>query len=67
MGHKKDLGHGLNSPFHSQDLISNSPPCLTYNSRDASLENLVLDQLAIPLLIFLFILITCLLDNVLIL
>ena len=66
-GHKKDLGHGLNSPFHSQDLISNSPPCLTYNSRDASLENLVLDQLAIPLLIFLFILITCLLDNVLIL
>ena len=48
MGHKKDLGHGLNSPFHSQDLISNSPPCLTYNSHDASLENLVLDQLVIP-------------------
>ena len=25
-----------NKPFHSQDLISNSPYCLTYNSYDVS-------------------------------
>ena len=53
-------------PFHSQDLISNSPFRLLYNSYDVSLENLVLDQLLIPLLIFVFFLITCLLDIVLI-
>ena len=35
-------------PFHSQDLISNSPYCLPYNSYDVSSENLVLDQLIIP-------------------
>ena len=45
----------------------NSPYCLSYNSYDASLENLTLDKLKIPLLIFLFILITCQLDVVLIL
>ena len=41
--------------------------CLPYSSCDVSLENLVLDQLTIPLLIFFLILITCLLDVVLIL
>ena len=50
--------------FH---LIGNSPYCLPYNSYDVSLENLVLEQLIIPLLIFFFILITSLLDIVLIL
>ena len=53
--------------FHSKDLIGNSPYCLPYNSYDVSLENLVLEQLIIPLLIFFFILITSLLDIVLIL
>ena len=53
--------------FHSKDLICNFPYCLPYNSYDVSLENLVLEQLIIPLLIFFFILITSLLDIVLIL
>ena len=35
--------------FNTQDLISNSPYCLPYTSCDVSLENLVLDQLIIPL------------------
>ena len=35
-------------PFNSQDLISNSPYCLPYNSCDVSVENLVLDQPLIP-------------------
>ena len=52
---------------NSQDLISNSPYCQSYSSCDVSLENLVLDQLIIPQMIFFFILITCLLDFVLIL
>ena len=30
--------------FHSQDLISNSPYCLPYNSYDVSLENLTLES-----------------------
>ena len=42
------------SPFHSQLFISNSPFCLPHNSYDVSLENLILDQLIVPLLIFLF-------------
>ena len=50
----------------SQDLISNSLYCLPYSSCDVSFENLVLDQLIIPLSIFFFIFITCLLDIVLI-
>ena len=33
---------------NSQDLISNSPYCLSYSSCDVSLEILVLDQLTIP-------------------
>ena len=35
-------------PLNSQDLISNSPYCLQYNSFDVSLENLELDQPIIP-------------------
>ena len=53
-------------PLNSQDLISNSPYCLLYNSCDVSLENLELDQPIIPWLIFFFIVITCLLDIVMI-
>ena len=52
--------------LNSQDLISNSPYCLLYNSCDVSLENLELDQPIIPWLIFFFIVITCLLDIVMI-
>ena len=40
--------------------------CLPYNSYDVSSDNLLLDQLLIPLLTFVFFLITCLLDIVLI-
>ena len=47
--------------------VSNSPYCLPYSSCDVSLENLVLDQLIIPVIDIFFILITCLLDIVLIL
>ena len=53
--------------FHSKDLTSNSPYCLPHNTHDVSSENLVLDQLINPWLIFFFILITCLLDIVLLL
>ena len=35
-------------PFHLQDLISNSPYCLPYNSYTAGLESLVFNQLIIP-------------------
>ena len=45
-----------------QDLISNSPYCLLYSSYDVSTENLLLDQLIIPELMFFFILITSLLE-----
>ena len=41
-------------PFHLQDLMSNSPYSMPYNSHDASKENLLLDQIIVP--------ITCLLD-----
>ena len=51
----------------SKDEICNSPYCQPYNSYDVSSENLVLDQLIIPKLIFFFILITYLVDIVLIL
>ena len=43
-----------------------SPYCQPYNSYDISSENLVLDQLIIPNLIFFFIPITYLVDIVLI-
>ena len=49
-----------------QSHQGNSPYCLLYNSVGVSLENLVLDQLINPSLIFFSILITCLLDIVLI-
>ena len=49
-------------PYHCRDLISNSPYCFPVNSYEATSENLVLDQLIIPQLIFFFILIiNCLL------
>ena len=51
----------------SKDKIGNSPYCQPYNSYDVSSENLVMDQLIIPILIFFFILITYLVDIVLIL
>ena len=52
-----------------QDLTSNSPFYLhvPFHSSDLSSHNMVLDQPKIPLLIFFFILITCLIDMVLIL
>ena len=53
-------------PFHFQDLISKSPYCLPNNSYDVSSENVVLNHLIIPFLIFFFILIICLFDIVLI-
>ena len=59
---KKDLCLWINA---LPDLISSSPYCLSYNCHDFSWENLVLDQLIIPLLKFFFILITFLLDIVL--
>ena len=46
--------------------FGNSHYFLPYSSYDISLENLVLDQLIIPKLIFFFVLITFLLDIVLI-
>ena len=49
------------------DQICHSPYCQPYNSYNVSSENLVLDQLIIPKLIFYFILITCLVDTVIIL
>ena len=39
-------------PFHSQDLISNSPYCLPYNGYDGRSENLVLDHIIIHFFIF---------------
>ena len=52
-------------PFHFQDLTSGSPYCLPNSSYNVSLENLVMDQLIIPLLTFFFFLITCFLDIIL--
>ena len=49
------------------DQIRNSPYCQSYNSYNVNSENLVLDQLIIPKLIFFFILITYLFDILLIL
>ena len=46
--------------------MSNSPFFLSYNLCDVSLENLELDQPIIPLLIFFFIYVTCLLNILLI-
>ena len=41
------------SVLNFQELISNSPYCLPNDSHKVSLENLVTDQLVIPLFIFL--------------
>ena len=49
------------------DVISNRPYCLPYSSFDVSLDNLVLDQIKFPKLIFFSFLSTCLLVIVLIL
>ena len=38
----------LINPIYPQGFNSNSPYCLSYNSCDVTLENLVLDQLMIP-------------------
>ena len=53
--------------FLLADQICNSPYCQPYNSYNVNSENLVLDQLIIPKLIFFFILITYLVDIVLVL
>ena len=54
------------STLSLQDQISNSPYFLPYNLYHVSSENLVLNPLIIPKLIFFFILINCLFDIVLI-
>ena len=61
------VGFHITMVLNSHDLISNSPYYLPYSFGDVSSENLVLDQLIIPKLIFFFTLITCLLDFILIL
>ena len=55
LGHSLEL-KGLTLSF--PDQICNSPYYQLYNSYNASSENLVLDQIIIPKLIFLFIHIT---------
>ena len=60
-----DLMHSFTSILTGQ--ICNSPYHQPNNSYNVSSENLVLDQLIIPKLIFFFILITYLVDIVLIL
>ena len=57
----------FNLTLYLQDQMCNSIYCQLYNSYHVSSENLVLDQLIIPKLIFFFILITYLVDIVLIL
>ena len=58
-----DAGH---STLYHQDLFSHSPYYLPYIAYTSSSENLLLDHVMIPQLIFFNILITCLLDIVLI-
>ena len=38
----------VSQPFHSHDLISNSPYCLSYNSYNVSLDHFVPNQLITP-------------------
>ena len=52
--------------FELPDQICNSPYCQPHNFYNVSSENLVLDQLIIPKLIFVLILITYLIDIILI-
>ena len=56
------LNFNLTLTLQLPDQICNSPYCQSYNSYNASSENLVLDQLIIPKLIVSLILITCLVD-----
>ena len=59
--------HALINPFTPEISVNNnSPYCLLYKSCGIGLENLVLNQLIIPQSIFVFILVTCLHDTVLI-
>ena len=64
----KDVLEACPSPFSLLNpltpQICNSSYCQPYNSYDVSSENLVLDQLIIPKLIFFFVLITSLVDIV---
>ena len=65
-----DLGEGLGGPGSPLILGKKKKKkrkSRPYNFYNVGFENLVLDQLIIPKLIFLFTLITCLLDIVLIL
>ena len=62
-----DLGEGLEGPGSPLILGKKKKKSRPYNFYNVGFENLVLDQLIIPKLIFLFTLITCLLDIVLIL
>ena len=56
------LNFNLTLTLQLPDQICNSPYCQSYNSYNASSENLVLDLLIIPKLIVSLILITCLVD-----
>ena len=47
--------------------LPRSPYCLPHNSYDVSLENLIQEQLIVPLMILFFILVTLLLDILLLL
>ena len=60
-----EVSHNLNPLTPGSNL--SFPYCQPYSSYNVSSENLVLDQLIIPKLIYFFILIICLLDIVLIL
>ena len=42
------LNAAESEPLHSQDLISNSPDCLTHNFYNVGPDKLSLDQLTIP-------------------
>ena len=62
-----DETFALVKPFHSHDLSINSPYCLSFTAYNVSSENLVSNQIISPSWFFYFILITCLLDDVMIL
>ena len=61
------LKYKTNLTLKLPDQICNSPYCQPYSSYKVNIENLVLDQLIIPKLIYFFILIAYLVDMVLIL
>ena len=66
-GNKKQSTSDMHLTLYLPDQICHSPYCQSYNSYKVSSENVVLDQLIIPKLIFLFFLIIYLVDIVLIL